>query len=280
MNSITEKAQAKINLYLDVTGKRADGYHTVKSVMHSVDYFDIVTVSENTAGDVSMTCNEKTLSCGEDNLCIRAANLFFNTSGIHGGCLIELEKTIPMQAGLGGGSSDAAAVMRGLNRIYGEPLTVSQLREISVKLGADVPFCITGGSSLAQGIGEELSSYPSLPHCYIVISRGIGSVSTPEAYRMIDTVPPSRAGDFSAFDSAMRSGDICKIASNMYNRFEDTLPSCMAVKDIFMKNGSLGSLLSGSGSAVFGLFDKSESAEKAVHELVIAGYGGVKVEVK
>ena len=269
---ITERAYAKINLFLDVTGKRSDGYHNIKTVMHSIPLFDTVTVKPTE--NISMECTDKTLSCGGDNLCIKAAKLFFEESGISGGCHILLDKKIPMQAGLGGGSSDAAAVLRALNAMYDRPFADGQLKKISVTLGADVPFCINGGSSLAEGIGEILSDYYSLPSCYIVISRGIGQVSTPQAYKLIDSTPTSVKQDFAKFDSAMKSGDLKDICSSLYNRFEDTLPSCLEVKKSMTDNGAAGTLLSGSGSAVFGLFDGEEKAKIALDNVIGAMFMG------
>lgn len=261
MKTVSFKAYAKINLYLDVLGKREDGYHNILSVMHETGFCDVVTVKE--ADTVSMTCTDLTLTCGEDNLCIRAARAFFASLGEDRGCYIELDKRIPREAGLGGGSSDGAAVLRALNALYGEPFTTDELCGIGAKIGADVPFCVRGGSCLCEGIGEILSPFPSLPECHIVISGGIGKVSTPEAYRMIDNTPPSSSGNISLLRSAMEDGDLIKIGKALYNRFEDACPECETVKEIMTLNGAVGTLMSGSGPSVFGLFADIESAEKA-----------------
>ena len=261
MKTVTEKAYAKINLYLDVLDKREDGYHNILSVMHDAPLYDTLTVS--VAEDVFMTCTDKSLSCGEDNLCIKAARAFFSNFKGNGGCFIELEKNIPMKAGLGGGSSDCAAVLRALNYLYGSPFTVDELCAIGAGLGADVPFCVRGGSCKCEGIGEILSPFPHLPECFIVISGGIGEVSTPVAYRMIDSTPPSKSGDIKALCSALRSKDLEKIGKALYNRFEDACSECESVKRIMLESGALGALMSGSGPSVFGLFADKESAEKA-----------------
>ncbi len=270
---ITEKAYAKINLYLDVLNKREDGYHNIVSVMTEVksdSFYDTVTVKK--AVGRSMTCSDPTLTVGDDNLCLKAANAFFNALGTNDGCFIELEKHLPREAGLGGGSSDAAAVLRALNGLYDGVFTVDELCAVGAKIGADVPFCVKGGTCLCEGIGEILNPFPSLPDCHIVISGGVGKVSTPEAYRIIDNTPPSADGDITALRTAMANGNLNEIGKHLYNRFEDTLPSCRAVKNAFIENGAVGTLMSGSGSAVFGIFDTENGAKTALNGLKNAGY--------
>jgi 4-diphosphocytidyl-2-C-methyl-D-erythritol kinase len=275
---ITEKAYAKINLYLDVLNKREDGYHNILSVMTEVksdSFYDTVTVRK--AENRSMTCSDPTLTVGDDNLCLKAAKAFFGALGSDDGCYIELEKHLPREAGLGGGSSDAAAVLRALNRLYDEAFTTDELCKIGAKIGADVPFCVVGGTMLAEGIGEILSPFPSLPDCHIVISGGVGKVSTPEAYRVIDNTPPSARGDINALRKSIEQGSLAEIGKHLYNRFEDTLPSCQEVKKAFIENGAIGTLMSGSGSAVFGLFDTEKNAKSAQNGLINAGYSAFLV---
>ena len=270
---ITEKAYAKINLYLDVLSKREDGYHNILSVMTEVksdSFYDTVTVRK--AENRSMTCSDPTLTVGDDNLCLKAAKAFFGALGSDDGCYIELEKHLPREAGLGGGSSDAAAVLRALNRLYDNVFTTDELCKIGAKIGADVPFCVVGGTMLAEGIGEILSPFPPLPKCHIVISGGVGKVSTPEAYRVIDNTPPSAQGDINTLREAIEQGSLAKIGKHLYNRFEDTLPSCQEVKKAFIENGAIGTLMSGSGSAVFGLFDTEKDAKAAQNGLISAGF--------
>lgn len=267
MKTVTEKAYAKINLYLDVVGKREDGYHDILSVMHTVDLYDTVTVE--LSDGFSMECSDKSLSCGEDNLCIKAARAFYSAYGREGGCRISLTKVIPSQAGLGGGSSDAAAVLRALNTLHGMVLSEDALLEAALKLGADVPFLVRGGSAICEGVGEILTPFVSLPKCRILISTGRDNVSTPQAYKIIDSTIRSQSGDYQAFKTSMEKGDIKAICSNLYNRFEDTLPSCREIKTIMMEKGALGALMSGSGSAVFGIFEKEEAlleAQKALNK--------------
>ena len=275
---ITEKAYAKINLYLDVLNKREDGYHNILSVMTEVksdSFYDTVTVSK--AEGRSMTCTDPTLTVGEDNLCLKAANKFFDALGSSDGCYIELEKHLPREAGLGGGSSDAAAVLRALNRLYDNVFATDELCKIGAKIGADVPFCVRGGTMLAEGIGEILSPFPPLPECHIVISGGVGKVSTPEAYRIIDNTPPTSRGDITALRTAMENGNLGEIGKHLYNRFEDTLPSCQAVKKAFTENGAIGTLMSGSGSAVFGIFDTEKDAKTPQNGIINAGYSAFLV---
>ena len=275
---IVEKAYAKINLYLDVLNKREDGYHNILSVMSEVKsecFYDTVRVRR--AEGRSMTCTDPTLTVGGDNLCLKAANAFFDALGSEGGCFIELEKHLPREAGLGGGSSDAAATLRALNRLYDGAFTIEQLAAIGAKVGADVPFCVVGGTQMCEGIGEIMSPFPSLPSCHIVISGGIGKVSTPEAYRVIDNTPPSAHGNIEALRTAMENGDLEGVGKYMYNRFEDALPCCQAVKDAFKQNGAIGTLMSGSGSAVFGIFDSENGAKNAQNGLINAGFSAFLV---
>ena len=275
---ITEKAYAKINLYLDVLNKREDGYHNIVSVMTEVvseRFYDTVTVRR--AEGRSMTCSDPTLTVGDDNLCLKAANAFFVALGSSGGCFIELDKHLPREAGLGGGSSDAAAVLRALNKLYGKPFTLDELCTVGAKIGADVPFCVRGGTCLCEGIGEIFSPFPSLPKCHIVISGGVGKVSTPEAYRIIDNTPPSASGDLNALRAAIEDGDLNEIGKHLYNRFEDTLPVCREVKKAFTENGALATLMSGSGSAVFGLFATETDAKNAQNGILKCGYSAFLV---
>ena len=265
-----ETAYAKINLWLEVLNKRDDGYHNIRSVMQSVSFCDTLKIKLADNG-ITMTCSDSSLSCDESNLCVKAAKAFISVIDGNIGAQIHLDKNIFMQAGLGGGSSDAAAVLRGMNYLCGSPLSTDELCKIGKKLGADVPFCIVGGTSVAEGIGENLTDCPKLPECYIVICEGIGKVSTPEAYRMIDMSSPSESKDFSDFLYALNEGDLSRICDLLYNRFEDTFPKSNKVKKIFSDGGALGSLMTGSGSAVYGIFDSLEKANNTI--ILLRGFG-------
>ncbi len=271
MRTVTEQAYGKINLYLDVLGRREDGYHNIESVMQTVSLCDTVTVTE--AVGISMTCTDSTLTCGEDNLCIKAARAFFKAfPQKRGGCRIALTKTLPREAGLGGGSADAAAVLRALNRIYGKPLSAETLRAVGGKIGADIPFCLKGkGAALATGIGEILSSFPSLPDCHIVITNGIGKVSTPRAYALLDTLPPVVMRDRYTLEEAMTKGSLPEIGFALYNRFEDAHPASRTVVSLLEALGAEGARMTGSGAAVFGLFSQKEKAAHACEVLEAAG---------
>lgn len=266
MQTVTKKAYAKINLYLDVLNKRDDGYHNILSVMHTVGIYDTVTVKK--ASGISMTCSDPTLSVGDDNLCLKAARVFFDAAKIDGGCFIELEKRLLREAGLGGGSADAAAVLRALNKLYGDIFTEDELCAVGARIGADVPFCVIGGSALAEGIGEKLSPFPSLPSCHIVICQGKEKVSTPTAYKKLDATPPLKSGNITELKSAMQKKDLSAIGRALYNRFEDIYPNCSLLKSIMTESGAEGALMSGSGSAVFGLFSRKTDAERAYDKLV------------
>ena len=202
---MTELARAKINLYLDVTAKREDGYHEIESVMQSVSLAD--TVSLERADDLTVICDHPAVPGGSENLAYRAAQAFFRVTGIAGGAGIRIEKHIPVAAGLAGGSADAAAVLRGLNRLYGTGLTDTELCGIGKTLGADVPFCVVGGTALTRGIGEKLTTLPTLSGCYFVIAKGETGISTAAAYAALD----KKYGDFRAApDTGEHGGGLCK----------------------------------------------------------------------
>lgn len=267
--SVIEEAYAKINLYLAVIGKRRDGYHNIRSVMQTVSLHDTLNVRLS-ASEITMTCSDPTLGCDASNLCVRAAKAFSDAVGGIGAD-IALTKVIPMQAGLGGGSADAAAVLRALNFLCGHPFSVPELCSIGAGIGADVPFCVAGGTALAEGTGEPLSPFTALPHCRIVICKGKTAVPTPEAYRKLDQLRAAPTGTFEPFSAAMLTGDINGIGKTLYNRFE-AIDHSEEIRHILSKSGSAGILLSGSGSAVFGLFSRLSAAESAKLQLENAGY--------
>lgn len=267
---INKKAYAKINLYLDVLDKRKDGYHNILSVMQTVSLSDTVTVCR-TDGETYMTCTDSSLECGEKNLCIKAAKAFIQRFDKKMNVKIHLEKNIPREAGLGGGSADAAAILNAMNELSGMPFSCGELCDIGRELGADVPFCIMGGTAIAEGIGEKLTQMPPMPKCSLVISGGIGHVSTPYAYKTVDSVPPSVKGDFDLIKKGIEASDLSIICKGLYNRFEDAVPSSKSVKGIISEQGADGVLMSGSGSAVFGIFSDENKAKNACAALNNAG---------
>ena len=265
---ITIEAHAKINLTLDVTGKLPNGYHTVQMVMQSIGLCDKVTLAKTGSAQITMACDRAGLSAGEDNLAIRAARLFCAETGLQsGGVEIFLEKHIPMQAGMAGGSADAAAVLLGMNTLFETGCSIDALCAMGVKLGADVPYCIRGGTMLAEGIGEVLSPLPSMPRCTVLICKPPVGVPTPEVYRAIDAAPIAEHPDTQAMIDALRDRDLHRIGSLLCNVMEPVTagryPVITEIRETMLQNGALGARMSGSGSAVFGLYENPEDAEKA-----------------
>ena len=259
-----EKAYAKVNLTLAVGEKRLDGYHEVVSVMQRVSLCDTLT-AEQTREGITLTCSDPALPSGEENLAHRAASLFFRETGIAGGAALTLEKRIPSQAGLGGGSSDAASVLLALRKLYAPALSDTELETMAAALGSDVPFFIRGGTQLATGRGEVLSPLPPLTDGWFVIVKPTESFSTPAMYRRLDELPPACTPPLPPLQ-----GGLPALASGLFNRFEAAIPAGSAVWDIKARlaaYGALASLLSGSGSAVFGLFDTETAARAAVEAL-------------
>ncbi len=269
---IHENAYAKINLFLEVIGKRPDGYHDLHSCMQTVGLCDTIsadiTESENT--EILLTCTDELLSCDEKNLAYRAAELYLRAAEISGVRIrLHIEKRIPLSAGLGGGSADAAAVLRLLNRHFKNKLTHDALCEIGAKLGADVPFCITGGTCRCEGIGEILAPVETRPDYTVLIAKAGGGVSTPEAFARLDAL----YGDYSArtprdpslIYTALSSGNVHTLASSAYNCFEDVIlpihPDAAKIKSFLQKSGAVTALMSGSGPSVFGIFVSDVRAE-------------------
>lgn len=267
-DKITIEAHAKINLTLDVTGKLPNGYHTVQMVMQSIGLCDKVTLAKTGSAQITMACDRAGLSAGEDNLAIRAARLFCAETGLQsGGVKIFLEKHIPMQAGMAGGSADAAAVLLGMNTLFETGCSIDALCAMGVKLGADVPYCIRGGTMLAEGIGEVLSPLPFMPRCTVLICKPSVGVPTPEVYRAIDAAPIAEHPDTQAMIDALRDRDLHRIGSLLCNVMEPVTagryPVITEIRETMLQNGALGARMSGSGSAVFGLYENPEDAEKA-----------------
>ena len=259
-----EKAYAKVNLTLAVGEKRLDGYHEVVSVMQRVSLCDTLT-AEQTREGITLTCSDPALPSGEENLAHRAASLFFRETGIAGGAALTLEKRIPSQAGLGGGSSDAASVLLALRKLYAPALPDTELETMAAALGSDVPFFIRGGTQLATGRGEVLSPLPPLTDGWFVIVKPTESFSTAAMYRRLDNLPPACTPPLPPLQ-----GGLPALAAGLFNRFEAAIPAGSAVWDIkaqLAAYGALASLLSGSGSAVFGLFDTETAARAAIEAL-------------
>lgn len=261
---LTLEAPAKINLLLDIICRLPNGYHSLCMVMQSVDLCDTVEVTLRDDGIINLTCSEAALPTDSKNIAYRAAEKFFEAVEISCGADISLTKRIPFEAGLAGGSTDAAAVLKALNELCETNLSTRELCAIGVKLGADVPFCICGGTMLAQDIGQVLSELPALRDCFIVLVKPDVGVSTKEAFEAFDTAENIRHPDCNAMIHAAANADFNGITENVGNVFEQFIevPQRAEIKAIMRNHGSLACCMSGSGPTVFGIFDTKEEAEK------------------
>ncbi len=276
MQSITRKAYAKINLTLDVTGKRPDGYHTVEMVMQTVSLHDEVTVSLNDSKTISMQCSVASLPTDGTNLAVRAAELFYEHTGItNAGTAISIVKQIPIAAGLAGGSTDAAAVLQALDALHHTALGTERLCEMGLKLGADVPYCIRGGTMLAQGIGEELTALPPMQHCYVVLVKPPFAISTADIYRQMNGGDVSPRPDTAGMMQALEQQDFVGICERLYNVMEPVTgkdhPEIAQIRTMLLEQGAEGAIMSGSGPTVFGLFAHEQTA-RDVAELLQKGH--------
>lgn len=266
---ITVKAAAKINLMLDILEKLPNGYHSLWMIMQSVSVYDRVSVEKKTSGGITISCSEDGIPTDERNIAYKAAEKFFDFCGeedrnIH----ITIEKNIPHAAGLAGGSADGAAVITALNSLYEKNLPVKKLCQIGVKVGADVPFCIQGGTMLAQDIGQVLSQLPDMPSCFFVLAKPQQGVSTAEAYAAVDSMNLRHPDSHTMFRSVV-DGDLKGIAKSLGNVFEQAVDvhERVSIKEIMRNNDAMGCCMSGSGPTVFGIFENSENAEKCAQEL-------------
>ena len=271
-NSICEKAYAKLNLSLDVLGALPDGYHEMKMVMQSVSLCDDVTVTLNDTGAVTMESNFGFLPCDGRNIAVKAAQCFLEKAGLTAvGAHIRLQKRIPVGAGMAGGSTDAAAVLRALNRLCGTGFSRETLEALGGTLGSDVPFCIAGGTRLATGRGEVLAPLPPMPECALVICKPRFSIKTPELFARIDSRSSRIRPDTEGLIGALEAKDVAGIARRMYNVFEDVLPrhcgEIAVIKSRLLDAGARGAVMTGTGSAVFGIFADAAAAEAAVASL-------------
>ena len=263
------KAYAKLNLTLDVIARREDGYHDLRMVMQTVELADTLTLTAEEQEGVRVSTNLRYLPGDERNLAAVAARKFWEFSGCNGkGLSIDLQKKIPVCAGMGGGSSDAAAVLRALNELHGMNLSVERLAEIGEKIGSDVPYCVLGGTALAEGKGERLTVLPPLPDCCIVICKPAFPISTPELFGCIDCRKIRCRPDTEGIIAALQNKDLAGVARRLYNVFEDVLTDRRGAEIAEIKNeliscGALGAAMSGTGPTVFGLFDDSEKAATA-----------------
>lgn len=268
--SVKVKAYAKINLMLDIISTRKDGYHDLFMIMQSINLYDTVTISETKSKKITITCNIDDIPLDEKNIAYKAADAFFKANKIKNkGINIDIVKRIPHQAGLAGGSADGAAVLVALNELLGTNLSDDELCDIGVKIGADVPFCIKGGTLLAQGIGDVLHKVKPLRKCFILIAKPDYGVNTGKAYALFDSNGKVHTPDKFGMLCAMQNRDLNEICAKMENAFEQFIevPNKVDIKEVMRNNGALGFCMSGSGPTVFGIFDEKEKAEKAGDEL-------------
>jgi len=273
MTTLYESAFAKINLTLDVLGIRPDGYHDLKSVMQTVSLCDDIEIDIGTGRPWCVKCDADGVPLDQRNLAWKAAEVFFDVTGNDPeGLEIRMVKRIPSQAGLGGGSSDAAAVFRALNRHYGIPFTVQELADLSAKVGSDVPFCVLGGTVMVEGRGEFVRKLPAMPNCPIVICKPAFPVSTPALYRKLDQCEMAQHPDNDAMEKAILAGDLGAIAENVYNVFDPVVAAEHSeiddIKSILSAHGALAQQMSGSGSAVFGIMPDRVAAISAFEKLM------------
>ena len=271
MQEITEYAYAKLNLSLDVVSRLQSGYHELCMVMQSVSLCDDVTLSMRADDKISIKTDLYFLPNNERNIAFKAAQTFFDKTGLRHGVDIDIKKRIPVCAGMGGGSADGAAVLRALNKMNGLPLSANELEELGASVGSDIPFCISGGTALAKGRGEKLTELPAIPQCKIIICKPRFSVSTPELFSRIDRFSIKLRPDTAGMLERIESRDLAGIARHMYNVFEDVLPpkpsDVAEIKRTLLNCGALGAVMTGTGSAVFGVFDDDESASAAFNQL-------------
>lgn len=265
MTTLYEGAFAKLNLTLDVLGKREDGYHDLQSVMQTISVRDDIEIDIGTGRPWCLKCDKEGIPCDEKNLAWKAAKVYFDAMKKDpDGIEIRITKRIPSEAGMGGGSADAAAVLRALNRHYGEPLSIGALAELGAQVGSDVPFCVVCGTAMVEGRGEKLRKLPDMPDCIFVICKPDFSVSTPELYKKIDRCTIGKRPDNRAMESALLAGDLEKVCQNIYNVFDPVVTADHAelnyIKSLLHQYGAAAYQMTGSGSAVFAVVSEFEIA--------------------
>lgn len=271
-DTLVRKAYAKINLGLDVLRRREDGYHEVKMVMQSVGLYDTLIFSKEERGAGILVVTDKAeLPGDENNLIYKAAKLLAETYGIEEGIKVELQKRIPMAAGMAGGSTDAAAVFHGMKELFGLGITEEEMCRMAVKIGADVPYCIQGGTMLAEGIGEKLTRLPDMPECFLLLAKPDIDVSSRYVYEHLHADRLAFHPDIDGMCRAIEAGDLAGIAQRMGNVLETVTvkeyPVVGEIKELMKRKGAANALMSGSGPTVFGIFETEEAAADALRSL-------------
>lgn len=269
------QAFAKINLGLDVLGKREDGYHEVRMIMQTIRMYDQLDMRKSVEPGIHLTTNKKYIPVDENNLVWRAAKLMMDTCGIMEGVSIHLHKVIPVAAGMAGGSSDAAATLVGMNRLFHCGLSKEKLMELGVQIGADVPYCVLRGTALAEGIGEKLTVLLPMPDCWILIGKPGISVSTKYVYTTLDLNTDTVHPDIDGMKKALEDGNLYGITERMGNVLQDVTipayPEVERIKEQMKTLGAVNAMMSGSGPTVFGIFDNEEKAQEACQKLRESG---------
>ena len=261
------RALAKINLGLDILGKRDDGYHEVRMIMQTIQMYDVLEFHRSKTPGISLVTNLPFVPSDERNRVYKAAKLLMDEFHVEEGISMKLDKSIPVAAGMAGGSSDAAAAFVGVNRLFNLGLSERELMERAVKVGADVPYCVMRGTALAEGIGEKLTWIPQVPKCYILVGKPGVNVSTKMAYENLHLDEIKERPDIDGMIQDITNGDLYAMVSKMGNVFEPGIigryPVIQEIKDLMEANGALKAMMSGSGPTVFGIFDDAEKMEKA-----------------
>ena len=279
---LSKNAYGKINLYLDVLNKREDGYHNVKSVMQSVSLCDKITLEVSDISgesEINILCSDERLKCDKSNLIYKAWFKFIETTKIcNKRCVFTLEKNIPMAAGMAGGSSDCASALSLLNEAFGFPLSYEELVLLGSKIGADVAFCIKGGTCICEGIGEKITPIKKLKDALLVCAIDESSVSTPYAFSLLDEkygIDCTDSGSINGIIEAINNENLSSICKNMYNKFESVIipqiENVQKIKDLMISSGAIGAIMSGSGPSVFGVFDDEKSQLSAFNVLKSKG---------
>lgn len=271
MDKLQLKAYGKINLGLDVIRKRPDGYHDLDMIMQMVDVYDDVIIEKKAGEEIVVKADAAVLSNGKDNLAYMAAKMLFDEFGIKSGVEITIHKRIPIAGGMAGGSSDCATTLIGINEMFNLGLSKQQLMERGVMLGADVPYCVLGGTAIARGIGEVLTPLPTPPQCHVIIAKPPISVSTAYVYGHIRPDEITKRPDIEQMTLAIKEQDLNKLSDLLYNVMEEVTvseyPVIEKLKSIMLENGALNSIMSGSGPTVFGLFDDRKKVQAAMKAL-------------
>ncbi|MFP4697799.1 MAG: 4-(cytidine 5'-diphospho)-2-C-methyl-D-erythritol kinase [Eubacteriales bacterium] len=276
MDKIRLKARAKINLALDVIKKREDGYHEVSMIMQTVNLFDELEIKKIKKNDIILKTNLPFIPTDQNNLVYKAVQIIKENYSIKTGLFIRLDKAIPVAAGLAGGSSDAAAALVGLNKLFELGLSMDKLMKLGVKIGADVPYCLLRGTALAKGIGEKLTPLSSMPMCHVVLAKPSISVSTAAIYSKLNIENINKHPDIDSMILAIKEKDIYQISNLMENVLETVtekeFPIIKVLKDYMLKQGAVGAMMSGSGPTVFGIFDDKDKAKSTMYKLKLNNY--------